>query len=166
MINQRIFQPFFKGACCGLESVQKEGSPHHKPDRRRKDHGYIFLDSQSVFRYSEELISDLPNDRPAFFPFEMESPSTIRIINKKNIVSFSTAEDLGTEKKRGKKKRVNLVLVNGQAFTGHPIIDQPEYRTRVLDTFNAQENEFLQLFTDSEITYFININHVCQVIPS
>jgi len=59
-----------------------------------------------------------------------------------------------------------LVLVNGQAFTGNLIIDQPEYRTRVLDTFNAQENEFLQLFTDSEITYFININHVCQVIPS
>ena len=45
--------------------------------------GYIFLGSQSVFRHSEELISDLPNDRPAFFPFEMESPYTIRIINKK-----------------------------------------------------------------------------------
>jgi hypothetical protein len=96
----------------------------------------------------------------------MESPSTIRIINKKNIISFSTAEDLGTEKKQGKKKRVNVVLVKGQAFTGNLIIDQPEYRTQVPDAFNAQEKEFLQVFTDSEITYFININHVCQAIPS
>jgi hypothetical protein len=104
MINQRIFQPFFKGARCGLESVQKEGSPHHKPDRRRKDQWVYFFGLTVCFSLQEELISDLPNDRPAFFPFEMESPSTIRIINKKNIVSFSTAEDLGTEKKRGKKK--------------------------------------------------------------
>jgi hypothetical protein len=95
--------------------------------------GYIFFGSQSVLRYSEELISDLSNDHPAFSPFEMESPSTIRIINKKNIIFLSTAEDLGTEKKRGKKKRVNVVLVNGQAFTGNLIIDQPEHRARVLD---------------------------------
>ena len=32
--------------------------------------GYIFLDSQSALRYSEELISDLFNDHPAFSPFE------------------------------------------------------------------------------------------------
>jgi hypothetical protein len=64
--------------------------------------GYIFLGSRSAFRYREELISDLFNDYPAFFPFERESLSTIRII-KKNIISFSTAEAFGTEKKRGKK---------------------------------------------------------------
>jgi hypothetical protein len=92
--------------------------------------GYIFLGSQSAFRYGEELISDLLNDPPAFFPFEMESPSTIRIINKKSIISLSAAEDLGTEKEVGKKDRVNVVLVNGQTFTGNLIIDQPEYRAR------------------------------------
>ena len=133
MINQRIFQPFFKGARCGLESVQKEGSLTINLAGGERISGYIFLGSQSALRYSEELISDLFNDRPVFSPFEMESPSTIRIINKKNIISLSTAEDLGTEKKRGKKKRVNLVLVNGQTFTGNLIIDQPEYRARVLD---------------------------------
>jgi hypothetical protein len=77
---------------------------------------------------------------PLFSPLKWNHLLRFEFINKKNIVSFSTAEDLGTEKKRGKKKLVNLVLVNGQAFTGHLIIDQPEYRTRVLDTFNAQEN--------------------------
>lgn len=117
-----------------------------------KIRGYIFLGSQSALRYSEELTRDLLNDHPAFFSFEMESPSTIRIINKKNIISLFIAENLGTEKKRGKKKRVNVVLVNGQTFTENLIIDQPKYRTWAPDAFNAQKKEFLQLFTDSEIT--------------
>ncbi|MBP1709226.1 MAG: hypothetical protein H6Q46_210, partial [Deltaproteobacteria bacterium] len=46
------------------------------------------------------------------------------------------------------------------------IIDHPEYCARVLDAFNAQDKKFLRLFTDSEIMYFININHVCQAMPS
>ncbi len=98
------FSTFFKGARCGLESVQKEGSPHHKLGRRRKDQWVDFFGFMSAFRYREELISDLLNDRPAFFLFERESPSAIRIINKKNIIFLSTAEDLGTGKKRGKKE--------------------------------------------------------------
>ena len=88
MINSRIFQPFFKGALCGLEGAQKEGSPHQKLGRRRKDQWVYFLGSQSAFRYGEELIIDLLNDYFAFFPFEMESTSNIRIINKKYNFSF------------------------------------------------------------------------------
>jgi hypothetical protein len=94
MINQRIVQPFSKEHVVDLKVSKRKVPLTINLTGGERINGCIFLGSQSVFRYSEELFSDLTNDRPAFFPFEMVSPPTIRIIiNKKNIVSFSTAED-------------------------------------------------------------------------
>ena len=94
----------------------------------------------------------------------MEETSSIRIINKKNIISTTASEDLKSEEELGKKERVMVLLINGQELTGELIIDQPEYKSRVLDFCNAEEKEFFRLLTDSEIHY-ININHVGQIIP-
>jgi len=147
MINRRIFQPFFKGAHCGLGSVQKEGSPHHKPGRRRKDQWVYFFWGHSLLCVTaKNLLVIFLTIIPPFSLLKGNHILRLELLIK-NIISLSTAEDLGTEKKRGKKERVKLVLINGQTFTGNLIIDQPEYRTQVPDAFNAQEKEFLQVFS-------------------
>lgn len=127
--------------------------------------GKIFLSSQSAFHYGEELVIDLLNDQAPFFPFEIEETSSIWIINKKNIISIYTFEELKPEEELGRKEKITIVLVDGQKLTGELIIDQPEYKSRVLDFFNAEEKEFFRLLNNSE-SYYININHISQVIPS
>ena len=127
--------------------------------------GNIFLSSQSPFRYGEELVIDLLNEKEPFFPFEIEDPPSIRIINKNNIVSVTTSEDLKPEETVGKKKKITAMLTNGRELSGELIIDQPEHKSRVLDFLNAEEKVFFRLLKGPEVHY-ININHVGQIIPS
>jgi hypothetical protein len=126
--------------------------------------GNIFLSSQSPLHYGEELVIDLLNDKDPFFPFEIEEPFSIRIINKKNIISVTTSEDLKSDEVIGKKEKIKIILTDGQQLIGELIINQPEYKSRVLDFFNVNERRFFELFNKSEV-YYININHISQVIP-
>jgi hypothetical protein len=127
--------------------------------------GNIFLSPQSGLHYGEERIIDMLNDATSFFPFELEGTSAIRIINKENIISVGATEDLPAEEGLGKKETITVVLSNGRNISGELIIDQPEYKSRVLDFFNSGERRFFRLFTESE-TYYINISHVIEVAPS
>ena len=127
--------------------------------------GNIFLGAQSAFHYGEEHIIDLLNDPSPFFPFEREDTSTIRLINKKNTITITTAEDSRPEEELGKKEKITLLLIDGQELTGEILIAQPEYRSRVLDTLNAEDKEFFRLVTDSDVTHYVNINHLSQVVP-
>jgi hypothetical protein len=127
--------------------------------------GNIFLSPQSGFHYGEERVIDLLNDRNSFFPFEVEGPSSIRIINKKNIISLTAADDLPSEEGLGKKETITVVLSNGCEMSGQLIIDQPDYKSRVLDFLNSEERRFFRLSCDSA-TYYINIAHVIEVAPS
>jgi len=52
--------------------------------------GYIFLGLWSAFCYRKEPISDLLNDRPAFFPFERESLLGIRIVMTKTFTGIDS----------------------------------------------------------------------------
>lgn len=104
--------------------------------------GYIFLSTQSAFRYGEELVLDLLNDQASFFPFETEATSVTRIINKNNIVFISTNEDLKIEEDLGRKKQITVILISGQTVTRSVTIDQPEYRARVLDVLTLRIRGF------------------------
>jgi len=123
------------------------------------------LSSQSPFRVGKELVIDLLNEEDPFFPFEMEEPLSIRIVSKKNIISASTSEVSDSDEAIGKKERITIILSDGQRLSGELLIEQPEYKSRVLDFFNAKEKGFFELANKAEIHY-INIEHVDQVIPS
>jgi len=127
--------------------------------------GNIFLSPQSGLHYGEERVIDMLNDTNSFFPFELEGPSPIRIINKKNIISLTAADDLPAEEGLGKKETITVVLSSGRKMSGELIIDQPDYKSRVLDFFNSEERQFFTLFSESS-THYINIAHVIDVAPS
>ena len=127
--------------------------------------GNIFLSSQSPFRVGEELVIDLLNEEEPFFPFAIKKPSSIRIISKKNIISAHTSQGSEPDEAVGRKEKITVILSDGQELTGELIIEQPEYKSRVLDFFNAKEKGFFKLSNEAEIHY-VNIEHVDQVIPS
>lgn len=127
--------------------------------------GNIFLSSQSPFRVGEELVIDLLNEKDPFFPFAIENPPSIRIISKRNIISANTFERSESDEAVGKKENITVVLSDGQRLSGELLIEQPEYKSRVLDFFNAKEKGFFKLSNETEIHY-VNIEHVDQVIPA
>lgn len=131
----------------------------------KKIKGNIFLSPQSALRYGEELVIDLLNDKAPFFPFEVEETSAIRIINKKNIISVISSEDTPAEEGLGKRQKITAALIDGRKLTGELIIDQPDYKSRVLDFFNSEERQFFRLLTETE-THYLNVAHVSEVMPS
>lgn len=131
----------------------------------KKVRGNIFINPQSSLHYGEEQIIDLLNNKEPFLPFEIKETSSIRIINKKSIISISTSEELKSEGELGKRETITVALTSGRNLNGELIISGPEDKLRVLDFFNDKEKQFFRLFTEAE-THYINISHVRQVIPS
>ncbi|MBN2468353.1 MAG: hypothetical protein JXD19_09390 [Deltaproteobacteria bacterium] len=126
--------------------------------------GCIFLSHQSPIRLGGELVIDLLNNDEPFFPIEIEDAASIQIVNKKNAVFITTAEEDTKEEEIGKKQTITVRLVDGQEVSGELIIDQPEYKSRVLDFLNNQEGQFFRLYAPPE-SHYINTNYVSLVIP-
>jgi hypothetical protein len=125
--------------------------------------GEIFLSPQSPYRYGKENMLDLLNSEEPFFPLEAETTSSIRLINKNNVLFITTHEEK-EEKDSGKSVTVTVVCKDGEHLVGDLTIEEPEYRSRVLDFLNGNKGLFFRLETKQKI-YYINVQYVSEVLP-
>lgn len=126
--------------------------------------GNVFLSSQSRLHYGDEQVIDLLHGKEPFFPFSPEDGSPVRIVNKHNITAIFTFEEPGPDDELGKREKVRVKMNNGHELIGEVIIDEPQYKSRILDFLNAEDRHFFRLLGDGG-TYYLNSQHVSQVIP-
>jgi hypothetical protein len=126
--------------------------------------GNVFLSTQSRLHYGDEQVIDLLHSTEQFFPFSLEDSDSVRIVNKHSITALFTFEEAGPDDELGKRAKVTVKMTDGRELTGEVIIDEPQYKSRILDFLNADQRLFFRLLGDGG-TYYLNTHHVSQVIP-
>lgn len=131
---------------------------------RESIRGNIFLSTQSRLHYGEEQVLDLLHSTEQFFPFSPEDSPSVRIVNKHSIMAIFTFEEPGPDDELGKREKMTVKMTDGRELIGEVIIDEPQHKSRILDFLNADDRYFFRLLGDGG-TYYLNSQHVSQVIP-
>lgn len=124
--------------------------------------GSFFLSGSSHAHMGSERVGDLLNFEAGFFPFETK-PGETELINRAHVLKvilptpviesqLDAAYDVAT------RRRVSLLLTNGERVTGIVAINRPPGRDRLSDFAHLEERfRYLEL---PDRTLLINSAHI------
>jgi len=118
-----------------------------------------------------ERVGDMLNADPGFFPSEIsEAPAPrMTLFNRDHVVVVRLAEpelerELDASNAIAPRRRVTLLMTNGDVLVGELTIVAPEGHTRVSDAASSGER-FRYVETESG-TFVVNFDHVVEIALS
>ena len=126
--------------------------------------GCFFLADGSARHTGPELVSDVLNADPGFFPFEVHGPegTGTTLIHRSHVVLAALGDNEAGAPGYGivTRRVVSLLLSIGRRVTGAVHVDRPEGRDRLSDW--AQHGERFRYLETTEGTSLVNVDHIVE----
>jgi hypothetical protein len=129
--------------------------------------GSFFIAGGSALHDGPELVAELLNSEPGFFPFEIHfvGRSYTVLYNRHQVVMVALADnearrDAGYDV--APRRSVSILLSNGQRITGAVRVYRPEGHDRLSD-WARQPEIFRYVETTDDTTLIINVAHIIEV---
>jgi hypothetical protein len=129
--------------------------------------GCFFVSGNSAAHAGPELIKDVMNAEPGFFPFEVGTTDGVRtkLYNRNHVVLVKMA---GTDEARSDpgysvatKRTVSMLFSNGLHLHGAVSVYRPPNHDRLSD-FARTPGRFKYLEV-GEVTYLVNVDHLLEL---
>lgn len=129
--------------------------------------GCFFIAGGSALHDGPELVAELLNSEPGFFPFEIHfvGQSYTVLYNRHQVVMVALTDN---EARRDPgydvavRQCVSILLSNGQRITGAVRVYRPEGHDRLSD-WARQPEIFRYVETTDDTTLIINVAHIIEV---
>jgi hypothetical protein len=131
--------------------------------------GSFFVAGSSATHAGPEHVSDVLNEEPGFFPFEVvcaDGATRTVVYNRDHVVhvalegsqdaSLDPGYDVAT------RRTVSMLFSNGGRLTGVVSINRPPGHDRLSDFLRSSE-QFLYLETP-RVTYLVNVRHLIELV--
>ncbi|HEV3056751.1 MAG TPA: hypothetical protein VGY48_00825 [Vicinamibacterales bacterium] len=128
--------------------------------------GFFFLAGSTATHHGPELVVDLLNSGPGFFPFESAETSSAVLVNRDHVVSahllgaveeaqLASGYDVATV------RQVDMTLSNRVMLRGAVRVYLPEGRDRLSDY--ARSPERFRYLENAEGTFVVNTAHIVEL---
>jgi len=129
--------------------------------------GCFFIAGGSARHAGPELVAELLNSEPGFFPFEIHFVGrTYTVLYNRNQVVMVALTDHEARRDPGydvaTRRFVSILLSNGQRIAGAVRVYRPQGRDRLSD-WARQPEVFRYVETADETTLIINVAHIVEV---
>ena len=128
-------------------------------------HGCFFLASSSTRHDGPERVADLLNSEPGFFPFEIQGAGERTVLyHRSHVVCVALADDEASRDPGygvAPRRRVSLVLSNGERITGTVRVYRPEGHDRISDW--TRQRETFRYVETGDATIVVNLAHIVEV---
>ncbi|HXD73703.1 MAG TPA: hypothetical protein VN628_08205 [Vicinamibacterales bacterium] len=132
----------------------------------RSTRGCLFTAGQSTRHGGPELVSDLLNAGPGFFPFEVQEDNGSRTVlyNRAHAVLVALADN-EAEHEPGysvaTRRFVSVLLSTGERISGAVRVYQPAGRDRLSDW--ARQPETFRYLETGGLTFLVNAAHIVDI---